>query len=827
LADPKDISIYTADQGTGTMDLCGGVDFRGWVTGEGGTGTYAPNASKWDEGAGAKYWQISTSTEGFSEIRLGSKQRSSNTGPRDFKVQYSTDGTTWADVPGAQITVANNFTTGVLAGIELPADCDNQPALHLRWIMAGNASVNDETVGSAGTSRIDGIELTGTSQDPFLTADPGAISGLSTIEGSGPSLSDGFVLEGSNLEPDNATISITAPFYFEVSLNNTDFHAWVDVDAVGGALSQEVFVRLASGFFEGEYTGDVTVSGGSASSIAVALSGQVREKVFLLYEFAGESAGPTQQPENATTSDFQISSGSISYGSSHASEWGGSGVPYAQGSGWTAETIDDAKHLGFNVSAHSGYFIGLSRISFFYRRTGAGPQHIAIEVNGTEIGRLEDVAPDEVLFFDQALSLVYQSDVDVQIKGWGGGSGDFRINDMRLDGEITAAAITTWSGAGNSDWHQPENWSDGIPDAHTDAVIPGAHTDAVIPGDAPHFPTIDPDGSDAAVNNLLLENGASLLDNGKLTIHGDFVMERAIDDGGFAWHFISAPVSGMPVVGSDFVPAPPWTTPRTFDFYAFNEAAQSTAKQSAQSASAEPARSACAESPQSACAESAQPDGEQSGPPAAEKSPQSVGKQLAQTAAEQSARSTGKQSVRRRSHPTAAESAKPWINVRVDGENASPAFVNFVPGQGYLVAYHEDYPVKTFAFSGQKNDDKIQMNTGNINIVLGYSSDADPCHQGWNLLGNPYPSGIDWAALASHALFENVYAYVYNPNKTGGAGYEIIGPVGPGVDGQVIAPNQGFFVKAAPIADGQTFTFTDNIRVHGGSFLKDNDQQDS
>ncbi len=464
------------------------------------------------------------------------------------------------------------------------------------------------------------------------------------------------------------------------------------------------------------------------------------------------------------------------------------------------------------MSAHSGYFISLSRISFFYRRTGAGPQHIAIEVNGTEIGRLEDVAPDEVLFFDQALSLVFQSDVEVKIKGWNGGSGDFRVNDVRLDGEIAAAGLTTWSGAGNNDWHQAENWSDGIPDAHTDAVIPG---------DAPRFPTIDPGGSNAAVNNLLLEDGASLLDNGKLTIHGDFVMERAIDDGGFAWHFISAPVDGMAVIGSDFVPAPPWTTPRTFDFYAFNEAAQSAGKQLMQSASEQPMQSVGEQSAQSAGAEPAKPIGEQTAQSVGAESAQSAGKQTAPFASEQSAQTAGKQSV----HPTAAESAKPWMNVRLDGENASPAFVNFVPGKGYLVAYHEDYPVKTFAFSGRENNDKIQMNTGNIDIILGYSSDADPCNQGWNLLGNPYPSGIDWSALAHYDLFENVYAYVYNPNKTGGAGYETIGPAGPGVAGQVIAPNQGFFVKAAPIADGQPFTFTDNIRVHGGTFRKGNDQQ--
>ena len=89
---------------------------------------------------------------------LSSKQNSSNTGPKDFKVQYKiSEGGTWTDVTGAAITVADNFTTGVLNAISLPSSCDNQTDVYLRWIMTSNTSVNNSTVASGGTSRIDDI----------------------------------------------------------------------------------------------------------------------------------------------------------------------------------------------------------------------------------------------------------------------------------------------------------------------------------------------------------------------------------------------------------------------------------------------------------------------------------------------------------------------------------------------------------------------------------------------------------------------------------------------------------------------------------------------
>ncbi len=57
--------------------------------------------SNWT-GEGDKYWMFSLSTTGFADLTFSAAQRSSGTGPRDFKLQYSLDGTTWVDATANQ-----------------------------------------------------------------------------------------------------------------------------------------------------------------------------------------------------------------------------------------------------------------------------------------------------------------------------------------------------------------------------------------------------------------------------------------------------------------------------------------------------------------------------------------------------------------------------------------------------------------------------------------------------------------------------------------------------------------------------------------------------
>ena len=128
-----------------------------------GASTQAPSANSWVTGAYTKAWQVIIDATGYTSLKLSSKQISSATGPRDFKVQYKLSAAAaWVDVIGGTVIVATNFTTGVLANLSLPSACDGQSTVYVQWVMTTNTSVANATVAAGGTSRIDDVSFTGT-----------------------------------------------------------------------------------------------------------------------------------------------------------------------------------------------------------------------------------------------------------------------------------------------------------------------------------------------------------------------------------------------------------------------------------------------------------------------------------------------------------------------------------------------------------------------------------------------------------------------------------------------------------------------------------------
>jgi len=127
----------------------------------------AAQATQWDNGNGAKYWQIEVTTTGYTNIKLSSRQQSgnplTNPGPRDFKLQYKlgTAGT-WTDVPSGTIQVLNEWTTSYVNNLVLPAACENVTSVFIRWVMTSNMSDdNTNDVLLTGTSKIDDILVYG------------------------------------------------------------------------------------------------------------------------------------------------------------------------------------------------------------------------------------------------------------------------------------------------------------------------------------------------------------------------------------------------------------------------------------------------------------------------------------------------------------------------------------------------------------------------------------------------------------------------------------------------------------------------------------------
>lgn len=157
-------TTLTSGTAANTGKSISAVTYSGSYSYPAGVGSLAVASNGWSEGYNNGYnslhWLVEVSTVGYSNLKISSVQRSSDLGPRDFKLQYriGTDGT-WTDVAGATVTVANNFTSGVLQNISLPAACNNQSRLFLKWVMTSNQAVSGGSVDWSATSMIDNIVL--------------------------------------------------------------------------------------------------------------------------------------------------------------------------------------------------------------------------------------------------------------------------------------------------------------------------------------------------------------------------------------------------------------------------------------------------------------------------------------------------------------------------------------------------------------------------------------------------------------------------------------------------------------------------------------------
>ena len=127
-------------------------------------------------------------------------------------------------------------------------------------------------------------------------------------------------------------------------------------------------------------------------------------------------------------------------------------------------------------------------------------------------------------------------------------------------------------------------------------------------------------------------------------------------------------------------------------------------------------------------------------------------------------------------------------------------------------------PMKGYAVWGDLADNQITyvgpVNKGEQTFALTHAG------AGWNLIGNPYPSSIDWS-LAYAANSERVNAATYrHVNASNWASYA--SGIQTNTATKYIAPGQGFFVTANA---GGTINFSNTMRVHdAATFYKSSDE---
>lgn len=137
---------------------------------------------------------------------------------------------------------------------------------------------------------------------------------------------------------------------------------------------------------------------------------------------------------------------------------------------------------------------------------------------------------------------------------------------------------------------------------------------------------------------------------------------------------------------------------------------------------------------------------------------------------------------------------------------------NFIPGRGYLYSVQATNP--TAEFTGNLNNGSITYSiTNSIN-------GEDPKVRGFNLIGNPYPSAIDWKAASGwtrDALVVSGGGYdmwIWNPATNNYGVFNSGTAIGTNGVTQNIAPMQGFFVRAATNGN---IGMTNNVRGTTGT----------
>ncbi|HEX7414347.1 MAG TPA: PKD domain-containing protein [Bacteroidia bacterium] len=117
-------------------------------------------------------------------------------------------------------------------------------------------------------------------------------------------------------------------------------------------------------------------------------------------------------------------------------------------------------------------------------------------------------------------------------------------------------------------------------------------------------------------------------------------------------------------------------------------------------------------------------------------------------------------------------------------------------GKGYW--FYMGYALGTTAAIPIHVTGTVESAVSGITFPLTFSGPT-PADKGYNLIANPVPSPISWAAFRAGNASVNTSYYVYSPNNGSGAYiiYDIITGSSPAGLSNAIAPGQGFYVLAS------------------------------
>jgi len=205
---PTTTGPFSPESGLQTATAQASASGLGTISSPSGDGSsHSFSANGWTVGG---YFQFSLNTIGYENILVSFEQTSSNTGPRDFNFQYSTDG-------GATFTIDNPTAGGQSPGSSPYEVFPNAAVL-------GNTSWSPSTFQSAFQFSIDLTPMTAVNNASsvifrVVDADTVAANNANPVAVAGTDRIDDFVVSASPVpEPGSLALGLTGGFAWLLAL---------------------------------------------------------------------------------------------------------------------------------------------------------------------------------------------------------------------------------------------------------------------------------------------------------------------------------------------------------------------------------------------------------------------------------------------------------------------------------------------------------------------------------------------------------------------------------------------------------------------------------
>ncbi len=193
-----------------------------------------------DNPDGNGFWLITTSTKNYRNISVNLDQLSSNSGPRDWGIAYSTDGVNYTYVENSNVrAISNDSATKPVetyGNLKLPEECENQETLYIKVFINGGECVsgNELELAGKGNTGINAIEISGTATPITVTFKATVLESLTATEGTHPVANASAVINGANYTADSdgiIEISVLPGSAITATFNNGYFSRTVTVAA--------------------------------------------------------------------------------------------------------------------------------------------------------------------------------------------------------------------------------------------------------------------------------------------------------------------------------------------------------------------------------------------------------------------------------------------------------------------------------------------------------------------------------------------------------------------------------------------------------------------